>query len=186
MKGMVFTMLNDLVESQFGIDTWDDLIDETQPESGGIYTSVETYPDQELLAYVQALSTRTGIPQADLVRAFGKFVLGKFYEIHPEFFDQHTAKSFLQSVHDVIHVEVKKLHPDVVLPEFTYEDAGENGLIMNYYSPRQLCHLAEGLIQGTSERFSQAITVAHDVCTHAGAEHCVLSLQFGEVRAAAA
>ncbi len=186
MKGMVFTMLNDLVEAQFGINVWDELIDETKPASEGVYTSVEVYPDTELLAYVQALSARTGIPQPDLVRAFGKFVMMKFNEMHPEFFENHDAKSFLKSVHDVIHVEVKKLHPDVVLPEFKYEDPGEDQLVMHYYSPRNLCHLAEGLIDGASELFKTEVSVGHDVCTHSGADHCVLNVSFGEANAAVA
>ena len=182
MKGMVFTMLSDLVEDQFGISMWDDLIDETKPASEGIYTSVDVYPDEELLAYVVALSERSGVPIPDLVRAFGKFVLTKFATIHPEFFEDHSAKSFLKSVHDVIHVEVKKLHPGVVLPEFEYDDPGDNQLVMHYYSPRNLCHLAEGLIEGAAERFGVDVTLDHTECTHSGADHCVLALTFAEAQ----
>jgi len=185
MKGMIFTMLSDLVEAEFGIETWDDLIDETNPASNGIYTSVDVYPDSELLAYVTLLSKKSGVPANDLVHAFGKFVLRKFYEMHPEFFSNHTAKTFLQSVHDVIHVEVKKLHPDVVLPDFEYEDVAENVLVMHYHSPRQLCHLAEGLIEEASAKFNVDIDIDHSTCTHDGANHCELRLEFGSVRAAA-
>lgn len=179
MKGMVFTMLNDLVEDKFGIEVWDELIDTTQPPSGGVYTSVDTYPDAELLAYVQALSDKTGVAAPDLVRAFGHYVLGKFAEMHPEFFEGHDLKSFLKSVHDVIHVEVKKLHPDAILPEFTYDDPAPDRLVMNYHSPRKLCALAEGLITGASEKFGETVRLDHSTCVHTGADRCVLSLNFG-------
>ena len=186
MKGMVFTMLEELVETEFGIETWDALIEVTQPASGGIYTSVETYPDEELLAYVAALSERLNVPAGDLVFAFGKFLLKQFAASHPEVFEGHTAKSFLKSVDQQIHVEVRKLHPGVVLPEFKYEDKGDDELLMRYFSPRKLCRLAEGLIAGTSEHFEVPISVEHSVCMQLGADYCDLQLRFGQKNAVAA
>ena len=179
MKGVVFNLLNDLVEEQYGMDAWDDLIEETAPASQGVYTSVEVYADQELLAYVAAISRHTGADESEVVQLFGRYMLGRFAEMHPEFFAGHTLKSFLKSVHDVIHVEVRKLHPDVVLPEFTYEDPADDQLIMHYHSPRALCHLAEGLIDGASTHFDTPVTIEHPVCMHNGADHCDLHLTIG-------
>ncbi len=183
MKGIVFNLLNELVEEQFGMDVWDDLIEETAPHSDGIYTSVEIYPDEELLAYVAAIARHTGADEADVVRLFGRFMLGRFAEMHPEFFSGHTLKSFLKSVHDVIHVEVRKLHPDVVLPEFTYEEPADDQLTMHYHSPRALCYLAEGLIDGAAKHFDTPVTIEHPVCMHQGADHCDLMLSFGQAGA---
>ena len=186
MKGIVFNLLNDLVEEQFGMDLWDELIEETRPASRGSYTSVEIYPDEELLAYVGAISRHTGASVDDVVRRFGKYMLGRFAGIHPEFFAGHSIKSFLKSVHDVIHVEVRKLHPDVVLPSFTYEDPADDRLVMHYHSPRLLCRLAEGLIDGVSEHFGVGVTLDHSVCMHQGADHCELGLSFEQPRGRAA
>ena len=179
MKGVVFNIFSDLVTDTFGWEVWDQLIESTQPASDAIYTSAEVYPDEELVAYVTALSNITGTEAPDLIRAFGKYMMHKFKGIHPEFLDGQTAKSFLASVHDVIHVEVKKLHPDSLLPTFEYEDTGENSLTMIYSSERKLCHLAEGLVQGVSEVFGQPISIRHPVCMHDGADHCRLELSFG-------
>ncbi len=160
------------------MDMWDDLIDATEPSSQGIYTSAEVYPDGELLAYVAAISKHTGAEPAAVVRLFGNYMLGRFAQMHPEFFAGHSIKSFLKSVHDVIHVEVRKLHPDVVLPEFTYDDPSDNELVMHYHSPRKLCHLAEGLIDGAARHFDVQVTMQHPVCMHDGADQCVLRLEF--------
>ena len=182
MKGMVFTMLSELVEERFGIEAWDDLIDATAPASDGVYVATDSYPDRELLNYVAAMSDKLGVPANDLVFAFGEFMLGRFAQIHPEFFDGHDAKSFLKTVHDVIHVEVKKLHPDAVLPNFDYEDVAPDRLVMRYRSPRRLCALAEGLIAGTARHFGARIDAKHEVCMHDGADHCLLNLDFAEAR----
>ncbi len=179
MKGMVFNIFSDLVTDSFGWETWDQLIERTQPGSDAIYTSGDVYPDEELVAYVTELSKITGASAPDLIRAFGKYMMHKFESIHPEFLEGHDAKSFLASVHDVIHVEVKKLHPDSLLPTFEYEDPETNKLTMIYSSQRKLCPLAEGLIDGVAEVFNQRIHVAHPQCMHEGAERCRLELSFG-------
>ena len=176
MKGIVYTLLSELVEEQFGLETWDDLIDETNPESEGIYVATDTYPDSELVNYVRVLSTRLDAPAEKIIFAFGEFCLGKFHQMHPEFFDGHDFKSFLKSVHGVIHVEVKKLHPEAILPEFTYEEPAENQLVMKYKSPRKLCPLAEGLITGAANHYGSEVTIAHTQCMHKGDDHCRLEL----------
>ena len=179
MKGVVFTLLNELVEEQFGMEMWDNLIDETDPESEGIYVATDTYPDSELVNYVRVLSARLDTPAEKIIFAFGEFCLGKFSQMYPEFFEGHDLKSFLKSVHGVIHVEVKKLHPEAILPEFTYEERADNQLVMKYRSPRKLCPLAEGLITGASKHFSSTVEIAHTECMHEGSDHCRLELSIG-------
>lgn len=179
MKGIVFNIFSDLVTDSFGLDTWDELIERTNPASDAIYTSADVYDDGELVAYVTELSAITGTAAPDLIRAFGVYTMHRFKTIHPEFMEGHSARSFLESVHDVIHVEVKKLHPDTILPSFEYIDGGENKLTMIYSSPRKLCHFAEGLIQGTAELFDEPIEMNQSQCMHEGADTCHLELRFG-------
>lgn len=179
MKGIVFNVFSDLVTEKFGIETWDALIDATNPQSNAVYTSSQVYEDEELLAYVAELARITGVAAADLVRAFGTYMMYKFEKMHPEFLAGHSAKTLLESVHGVIHIEVKKLHPDALLPTFEYESTGPKQLTMIYSSPRKLCHLAEGLIIGTGEIFSEAIDMQHTECMLKGAEKCRLELSFG-------
>jgi hypothetical protein len=179
VKGIVFNIFSDLVTDKFGLDTWDALIERTHPASQAIYTSSDVYPDGELMAYVGELSKITRLPGEDLVRAFGNHMMHTFQRMHPEFMQGHTARSFLLSLQDVIHVEVKKLHPDTLLPTFEYESTGDGQLTMYYSSPRRLCHLAEGLIAGAGEVFQESIHLTHPECMHHGASRCRLDLRFG-------
>ena len=176
MKGIVFDILNDMVEEQFGLEAWDNLLDAVG--SDGIYVATQSYPDEDLLALVAAASEATEIPAQDLVFEFGKYMVPKFYERYAGFFDAHErTKDFLLTVDEVIHVEVRKLFPDAGVPEFRYAEA--NGtLTMEYRSPRKLCALAEGLIEGSATHFGEVATIGHDVCMHNGADHCQLAVSF--------
>ncbi len=179
MKGMVFTLFNELVEQQFGMDTWEHLLDKVKPKSEGIYTAGESYDDAELMALVTELSAKTKIPASDLVRAFGKFMFPNLASKYPIFLQgQPTLKDFLKTVHDVIHVEVRKLFPEASLPVIEYEDPSPKALVILYRSPRKMCHLSEGLIEGAAEHFNTSVTINHPLCMHNGASHCRLELAF--------
>ncbi|MFT5176073.1 MAG: hypothetical protein ACI8W7_004267 [Gammaproteobacteria bacterium] len=45
MKGAVFTMSQTMVEEKFGLDTWEQILEKVAPQSEGIYTAGDTYPD---------------------------------------------------------------------------------------------------------------------------------------------
>ena len=127
MKGIVFSLLNDMVEEQFGLEAWDALI--TKAGSDGVYLSTETYSDEEPMRLVAAASELTGIAQTDLVKAFGQYMFPQFYTKYPVFFKPDmTLKSFLLTVDRVIHVEVRKLYPDAALPDFDYEHEEDDKL----------------------------------------------------------
>ena len=180
MKGIIFTTFNDMVEQQVGIEVWDQILDSVNPDSGGVYTAVEDFPDSELFDMVQELSDRTGQPVLDLVKAFGQYLFHVLAVKHAVFVeDKPDFIEFLKSVEDVIHKEVEKLYPNPNLPSLEWEQLSESSLVLYYKSPRKLCHLADGLIKGAAEHYGVDYTLEHEVCMHDGSDHCrfVVSLK---------
>jgi len=176
MKGVIFNYLEQMVEEVFGLEVWDAILQKSG--ASGIYIATDTYDDQELMDLVKASHEISGIPVAELVRSFGEFMFPRFLRANPQFVSSNmTLKSFLLTVDRIIHVEVRKLHPGAILPEFTYEDELDNELTMIYKSPRKLCHLAEGLVAGAAKHFDTAYTLDHPVCMHDGADACTLHLK---------
>ncbi len=176
---MVFSILANLVEEKFGIDTWNACLEKVEPESGGLYTAVGTYSDEELFDIVTTLSEMTDIPVPDLIEAYGEYLMPQLVNKYPTFKKEGMhLKEFLLSIEDIIHVEVRKLYPDASLPTFRYEDHQEDTLTMIYQSPRKLCALATGLIKGASKLFEQDIEFEHPKCLHHGDQHCRFELRF--------
>lgn len=179
MQGAVFTAFSDMIIEKMGMEMLDDLIDITEPKSGGIYTAGGNYDDSELFNMVGALSQKTQIPAAELVRAFGQYLFKKLYDSCPtDISNIANLKDFLLSIDNVIHKEVKRLYPNAYLPSFSYEEQPDGALVMYYISERQLCELAEGLMIGASEHFGQPIDLAHPVCMHRGDKHCKIVVTF--------
>ena len=177
MKGVVFNLLNELVEEKFGFVAWENMLEAAG--SDGVFIEAETYPDELVVNLVTAANKLTDTPVPDLLRTFGEFMAPAFARNYPVFFEnQDSLKSFLLTVDRVIHVEVRKLYPEAHLPEFNYRDEQDNELTMLYKSPRKLCHLAEGLIAGCAKHFDQPYELKHEVCMHKGSDECRLELQF--------
>lgn len=157
MKGMIFTEFMEMVENTWSLDMVDKLID--RAGVGGAYTAVGTYPHQEMLALVDALSQETGTPVPELVRAFGKHLFGRFALAYPRFFrGVENSLDFLSGIEDAIHAEVRKLYPDADLPGFEVERIPD-GLVMTYYSSHPYADLAHGLIEGCARHFGEEIRV---------------------------
>ncbi len=178
MKGIIFSIFNEMIEEKFGLAMWDRMIEETKPISKGVYTSGQTYNESELFSYVGFLSKITNKAGQELVRSFGSFMATKLPRIYPEFYTKKTFKEFLKSIDSVIHVEVKKLYPGANLPSFSYEDPAPNKLIMIYKSPRKLCHLAEGLIAGSAQHYQTSYLMKQSQCLHKNDPHCRFEIDF--------
>ena len=164
MKGMIFTEFMEMVEEANGLEAVDQLIERTQPASGGAYTSVGNYDYGELLAMVSELSRLSGTPVPDLVRSFGQRVFKRLFVQHyGSFFKEaRDCFTFLEGIETYIHTEVRKLYPDAELPLFKVKREGDDRLIMEYRSTRPFADLAHGLILGCVGHYQENIAVAYE------------------------
>lgn len=176
MKGIIFRELERMVHAELGESAWEDLLGQLGIDG---FVSAETYPDDDLYRLVTALVTKTGTPQESLLFGFGRHMSVRLIADYPVFVTPNmTAKGFLSAVDNVIHVEVRKLHPDAVLPSFQCEDPGPDQLVMLYRSSRQLCDLAAGLIAGVGDHFGERVAQEHTRCLKLGDDHCRFELTF--------
>src|SRR6185369_11056802 len=120
------------------------------------------YPDEELLKLVSAAADKLKMPPEAVVRWFGRHALPLMAERYPQFFSGHTTtRSFLLTLNGVIHPEVVKLYPGAETPEFGYDLASSEVLMMEYKSHRHMCAFAEGLIEGAAAFYQEALTAEH-------------------------
>lgn len=163
MKGIVFTEFLTMVEERFSLATVEHIIEAAQLPSQGVYTSVGTYPVEEMVKLVQQLSARSGLAIPVLLHAFGRYLLTRFVQGHPGFFAAHTSTlDFLAAVEGHIHVEVRKLYADAELPRFFCERPSPQTLTMIYRSPRGLADLAEGLIEGCAAHYRETVQIERE------------------------
>jgi len=179
MQGTIYTTFSDMIIDKMGMEQWNELLEESNLPSKGVYTSGQVYDDSELIKMVVVLSGKTGVAVERLVEAFGQFLFDKLYSSSPVDISMlGNLKTFLLAIDQHIHVEVKRVHPNAYLPTFDYEETEQGELIMYYSSKRKLCHLSIGLIQGAAKKFNEGIDILHPECMHNGAQCCKLIVKF--------
>jgi hypothetical protein len=160
MRGMIFTEFLEMVESEFSADVVDDILEQSELPSGGIYTAVGTYDHDEMVALVEALARHANSTATVMLRSFGEYLFGRFAAGYPAFFESASgALEFLAGVDNYIHVEIARLYPDAELPSFECHSPRSGCLQMTYQSARPFSALAEGLIRGCIGHYGQSVDI---------------------------
>jgi hypothetical protein len=159
MKGIIFTEFLVLVENEFGLEVVQQIIDECELDTEGVYTSVGTYSHKDMFKMVGKLSEIKGIPVPALLTVFGEYFFTTLKDKYPVFVEKPNLFNFLNSIDEYIHPEVLKLYPDAELPRFDTEIKSDNEMILNYMSSRKMSDLAIGLIKGAAKHFKEDVDV---------------------------
>lgn len=183
MKGIIFNLLETVVIDEHGEDAWDDLLDEAAVE--GSYTALGNYPDAELLRLLALMPEAFGGDGDEQLRWFGRKAMPILAQRYAVFFEQPTdTRSFLLTLNNIIHAEVRKLYPDADVPTFDFdpipgvEPPSPDSVVMGYQSTRHLCALAEGFIHGAADHYGEAASIEQPRCMHRGDERCALVCSF--------
>jgi hypothetical protein len=177
MKGIVFNLLEELVVRDHGEHTWEQLLDAAGVD--GVYTSLGNYPDADLMALVGAASAALALPADEVVRWFGRGALPLLAERYPALFEPHEdVRSFVLTLNEIIHPEVRKLYPGADTPLFSFDASDPAGLVMEYRSPRRLCAFAEGLLLGAGDHYGQRLGIDQPLCMNRGDDRCRIAIAF--------
>jgi hypothetical protein len=161
MKGIIFNLLEKVVVTAHGEDMWDDLIEDAGVS--GSYTSLGSYPDEEIEALLAAACRKTGLTRAQVLQWFGQQALPLIRDAYPHLFTDHSSsRDFVLSVNDKIHPEVRKLYPEASCPFFHIKAASSDAVTMEYKSPRDLAELAHGFIVGAAHLYDDKVEVVLD------------------------
>ncbi|MBS1813797.1 MAG: heme NO-binding domain-containing protein [Acidobacteria bacterium] len=177
MKGIVFNLLEEVVTSHHGPDAWDSLLENAGLD--GAYTSLGSYPDEHMGALVAAAAQTLGMTPFDVLRWYGQQAMPLLAARYPGFFmAQPSTRPFVLSVNSIIHPEVRKIYPNATCPTFDFSDAPDGALLMGYHSPRRLCALAQGFVEGAAAHYGETVVFEHQLCMHRGDEKCLCRISF--------
>lgn len=177
MKGLLFNLLEEAVTRAHGEGVWDAIVETAAV--GGVYTSLGSYPDEEFDRLLSSTALALGLRRDAVVRWFGHAEVPLLAERFPRFFAGHaSSRTFLATMNDVHLLEVRKLYPDAEVPAFDFEAREDGEMALGYLSPRKLCALVEGQIEGTADYFGESVTIDHRDCMQRGDPACLLICRF--------
>ena len=160
MKGIVFTEFLELVEQKFGLEVVDEIIEKSDLESNGAYTSIGTYKFSEMLQLLSHLSTKTSISIDELLLVYAEHFFGVLVKSYPVLIKSYSDPiNMLASIESHIHIEVLKIYPDAELPTFEVISKSKNSLILIYKSSRAMYYFGLGLMNKTFDYFNSSAEI---------------------------
>lgn len=169
MKGIVFTEFLEMVESEYGLEIVDSIIDESKIKSKGIYTSIGTYDFSEMQSLLTLLSKKAGKPIDELIFDFGKYFFGYIEKKHADIISLYdNAFDFATSIESHIHVHVRKIYADSELPTFTNILKEENRIQLLYESERGMYMFAKALFEMSFKYFKKNVIVDYQKLNESG------------------
>jgi hypothetical protein len=179
MKGVIFDLVEEFIIEISDEETFEEIFSDCNFITEEPFVGPGTYPDEDLMELLNKAITKLDIPLPDALRSFGK---GSFpnlvKKIPPSFVDFEHPKTFLMTVENIVHVEVRKLYIDANPPRFDFEDNHPDHLVINYESSRRLYDLMDGLIEGVGEYFNSPIKYSREIAERYGGEICKYHLTF--------
>ncbi len=175
MHGLIFASFRDYLVTEHGAGVANDVM-AGEPQ----YTLSEAYPDEQFLALLERACVQTALSRDEILFEFGVFTAATtFARLYSLLFKASpTARDFLLTVETPIHDVVRVAMPDARPPELALTDLGEKGLEIVYTSPRRICAMLRGLVEGTGRVYDEEIQVEELECMHHGASACRFELRF--------
>lgn len=174
MKGVIFNVVQEVVEEAFGADFWDDVVDLAGVD--GSYTSLGSYDDADLIAIVGAIAELARVSRNDVLVLAGRQGFARLAGRHAELLAGLEGwRDVLDRLDGIIHPEVRKIYPDAEVPSFDANHVtggGSDVVLLEYASARHLCGLADGLIRGLGDWYEADLQVRHLSCVHRGDDKC--------------
>jgi len=183
MYGLVNKAIADMVRSQFGEETWQEIRQLAAVEND-TFLSMEGYPDDVTHRLVKAGSQVLGLSSSQIMQAFGEFwIQFTTTEGYGELMNMNgdDLPEFLGNL-DNLHTRLGVIFPQFKPPSFeSYEGENENELTLEYHSEREgFAPMILGLVKGLGDRFDTDVEIAQTQSKDDGAEHDEFTIKYKE------
>lgn len=175
VHGIVFTSFRHFVASRHGDERAAELWAGEPP-----YLITQAYGDDAFLALFGRVTAAVDADPDALLREFGCFAAERtFRMLYPSYYDEAAAtRPFLLGIEERIHELVRATVPEAMPPQLAVEPLDEDGVRIEYRSPRRLCVLLEGLVEGSARSFGETAELRQVMCMRRGDEACVYEASF--------
>lgn len=182
MHGLVFVTWEKYVTERFQGSVLNEYREVLRNKLAELPLTSRVYKDEALLAGIKIVSQLTGVSVETLLREYGRYFLVNGLTRHLCAYlltQAHSARDLLLAMHDA-HEQMTRLPDGLAPPLFEYRTQSEQAdeLIVIYDSPRQLCSLLIGAIEGAAERYGEQVHLVEQTCMKRGEAVCRFQVRF--------
>lgn len=152
--------------------------------------AIRTYSDEMLIAGVGAAHKITHVPVDTLLKEYGRYFIINGLTRHRCAYllsQARTGRDLLLAMRNA-HEQMKQLPDGLTPPLFEYRlhPRDPQTLVLIYDSPRKLCPLLIGAIEGSAEYYGEQVRVSEQTCMRNGDLACTFVIKYSGVQASRA
>ncbi len=183
MHGLVFVTWENYLSERFGfplLSRYRAALGET-PINTPLASQV--YTDEALITGIEQAGRLTGLSIDHLLHEYGRYFITNGLTSHRCAYilsQVHTGPDLVLSMREA-HAQMHRAIDRVTPPIFSYEvlpGSDNRSIRLTYESPRQLCPLLMGSIEGAAQRYNEKVTIVERTCMRRGADACRFDLRF--------
>ncbi|MFT7032564.1 MAG: hypothetical protein ACJA2S_001064 [Cyclobacteriaceae bacterium] len=169
MYGMVNKAIQELVTTNYGESTWNEIKEKSTFEDE-YFISMKSYPDEITFSLVGAASEVLQLSPEAILEAFGEYwILYTADEGYKDILNIYgkTLPEFLGNL-NLLHEQITLVMPNLKPPKFSVEKLNENEFVLTYESEREgLKPMVRGLLVGLGKRFDIELKIKESASTQA-------------------
>lgn len=177
MHGIICFHLEQFARERFGPEIWSD-VHYAAAIPVRTYSPTREYPDEEVMSLLRKLAEAAGQPLPDLLRSVGQYLAPHVLAMYSTLVrPEQSTLAVLATTEEIGHRTVRLRNPGLRPPMLTCLWRTENELELIYSSPRKLCVLAQGIIEGVARAFDEQVTVEERACMLRGDPYCCFAVR---------
>jgi predicted hydrocarbon binding protein len=180
MHGLIFMTWEKYLAERFGTDFLKRYRDSIGETTATLPLANRLYDDAVLLAGVGAASQLSHFPAETLLHEYGRYFIINWLTSHLCMYiltSVESARDLLLTMRDA-HARLRRTNDSLQPPLFEYRSVTDNEVVLVYDSPRQLCPVLLGAIQGAAERYGETVQIQELSCMKQGAAVCQFKAHF--------
>ncbi len=182
MHGLIFVTWEKYLSERFKgsvLREYRDNLGKTLPTA---ILASRVYDDNVLLAGVAEASHVSKVPVEMLLQEFGRYFITNGLTRHLCAYiltQVHSGRELLLAMHDA-HQQMSRLPDGLAPPLFQYTTRIQHPdeLTLIYDSPRKICPVLVGAIEGAAERYGEQVHIVERTCMKRGDPICRFEIRF--------
>lgn len=182
MHGLILVTWENFLAERFGASLRNSYRNALEEASEAAPLVSKIYQDEKLLKGIDIASKLTGMSENILLREYGHYFITNRLTNHICVYllsQVKNGRELLLTMREA-HVHMRHTPDGLSLPIFTYEQlpGHANNFALIYGSPRQLCPILYGAIEGAMERFGEKVSIRESICMKRGAAYCRFEVSY--------
>ena len=183
MHGLIFMTWEKYLSTRFGTTFLAAYRTEIGETAANLPLANRLYDDAVLLVGVGAAHKLSQVPVDTLLREYGCYFIINGLTGHLCSYilsNVHSGRDLLLAMRDA-HARLRRTLDGMMPPLFEYRrPSAPNEVVLLYDSPRQLCAVLLGAIEGAAQRYNETVEIEERSCMKQGAAVCEMVARFSD------